>query len=558
MRRRLWPLLQFALIAGLFLALTVSALSPWILAPAERLPDRVDAALNAWILAWVAHQLPRAPLRLFDANIFYPDKGTLAYSEHLTGISLAVALPRLLTGNVVLLHNIALAGGFWLTAVFCYVLWRQLSPQRLPGIALAIIAAFHGVAIYEQARVQVVSAQLVPLACLCLIRALPAGRWRWHTCLAAVSAGQLLSGYYMSYLFFAALGLLVLAAAAARSISLRAALGAALAIGAAGAATLPFHLPYFRQSEDKGLVRTLDECRRYSADLTSWATWRGRWTGAVGPGAELDGPPLFPGFVALGLACAGAADWRRSRDRRRETSGQRTARLWAALLVAVGFVLSLGPELKIGGELTGIPLPHRALFHVVPGFAGVRILWRFNLLFALGLGLFAANGLARLLARIRRPAWRNAAAAAMLTLLFAERLQPGVDGVAFPPDVPPVYQWLAENGAGRPLAEIPFEQYHHLAAMLQSTTHWLPLLNGWSGYFPPDFSEVEAALLLFPDERGINMLRAKGIELVLIHGREVFASHRRHVENEAAKFSSLKQLVRFDHDVVYEILPAPP
>ena len=34
--------------------------------------DNGDAQLNEWILAWVAHQLPRAPAHLFDANIFYP------------------------------------------------------------------------------------------------------------------------------------------------------------------------------------------------------------------------------------------------------------------------------------------------------------------------------------------------------------------------------------------------------------------------------------------------------------------------------------------------------
>jgi len=34
--------------------------------------DNADAQLNEWILAWVAHQLPRAPARLFDGNMFYP------------------------------------------------------------------------------------------------------------------------------------------------------------------------------------------------------------------------------------------------------------------------------------------------------------------------------------------------------------------------------------------------------------------------------------------------------------------------------------------------------
>src|SRR5918912_16171 len=45
--------------------------------------DNGDAQLNEWILAWIAHQLPRAPTRLFEANIFYPAHDALAFSEPL-------------------------------------------------------------------------------------------------------------------------------------------------------------------------------------------------------------------------------------------------------------------------------------------------------------------------------------------------------------------------------------------------------------------------------------------------------------------------------------------
>src|SRR5687767_2615316 len=45
--------------------------------------DNGDALLNEWVMAWVAHQLPRAPTELFDGNIFYPARDTLGYSEPL-------------------------------------------------------------------------------------------------------------------------------------------------------------------------------------------------------------------------------------------------------------------------------------------------------------------------------------------------------------------------------------------------------------------------------------------------------------------------------------------
>ena len=36
--------------------------------------DIGDPLLSTWRLSWVAHQLPRDPLHLFDANIFYPEQ----------------------------------------------------------------------------------------------------------------------------------------------------------------------------------------------------------------------------------------------------------------------------------------------------------------------------------------------------------------------------------------------------------------------------------------------------------------------------------------------------
>src|SRR5437868_6192254 len=47
-----------------------------------------DVRLIAWTLAWDNHAvLARVPA-VFDANIFYPASETLAYSEHLFGISI--------------------------------------------------------------------------------------------------------------------------------------------------------------------------------------------------------------------------------------------------------------------------------------------------------------------------------------------------------------------------------------------------------------------------------------------------------------------------------------
>src|SRR5439155_665853 len=43
--------------------------------------DNGDGQLSIWNVAWVARTLPIDPLHVFDANIFYPNHNTLAYSE---------------------------------------------------------------------------------------------------------------------------------------------------------------------------------------------------------------------------------------------------------------------------------------------------------------------------------------------------------------------------------------------------------------------------------------------------------------------------------------------
>src|SRR5688572_33483330 len=98
-----WPLTSFAVFVGL------AILHTWPLASAPGLLSRNDVAdtvLHEWIMAWVAHQLVTDPLRLFDANIFYPERHTLAYSDHLIVQSL-IGAPLTWSGfSPVLVHNV--------------------------------------------------------------------------------------------------------------------------------------------------------------------------------------------------------------------------------------------------------------------------------------------------------------------------------------------------------------------------------------------------------------------------------------------------------------------
>ena len=67
-----------------------------------------DPLLNAWILAWDADRMRHGFSGLWNAPLFYPASDTLAWSEHLIGIALFTAPVQWLTGQPVLVYNLAL------------------------------------------------------------------------------------------------------------------------------------------------------------------------------------------------------------------------------------------------------------------------------------------------------------------------------------------------------------------------------------------------------------------------------------------------------------------
>src|SRR6187200_2969937 len=79
-RRFAFPLASLALFALLAVVHT------WPLATAPGMlsrNDTHDTVHHEWILAWDAHALATDPLNLFNTNTFYPERDTLAYSDHI-------------------------------------------------------------------------------------------------------------------------------------------------------------------------------------------------------------------------------------------------------------------------------------------------------------------------------------------------------------------------------------------------------------------------------------------------------------------------------------------
>src|SRR5438477_3512755 len=92
--------------------------------------DNNDQDFTVWRIAWVARTLFVDPLHLFDANIFYPHHGTLAYSESTVGLGVLAAPVYWLTRDAVVTHSALMLLAFALSACGAYMLTRRLTGNR--------------------------------------------------------------------------------------------------------------------------------------------------------------------------------------------------------------------------------------------------------------------------------------------------------------------------------------------------------------------------------------------------------------------------------------------
>src|SRR5207248_5885446 len=140
--------------------------------------DNADAQLNEWILAWVAHELPRDPRHLFQANIFYPAPDALAFSEPLIVPALMGAPLSWAGASPVLVYNIVLIAGFALTAFATFLLLEAWTGDPLAGLLAGSAFAFNTHTLTRLAHVQGVHLYGLPLALLGIDRIVRQGTTR--------------------------------------------------------------------------------------------------------------------------------------------------------------------------------------------------------------------------------------------------------------------------------------------------------------------------------------------------------------------------------------------
>jgi hypothetical protein len=513
----------------LYTALTAALTYPQALHLADTVHDDGDPLLNAWAIAWVAHQLPIAPAHIFDANIFYPERRALAFSETLLLPALVVAPLHWIGVGPLLVYNIVFLSGFVLSGTGVALLLRSLTGNGLAGFIGGLVFAFLPFRIDHYPHLQLQQTQCLPFAFWAFHRVLRTGRLRDGLLFGAFTAGQVLSCmYYGLFLvpFMAVVcGVLLIGARVSKAH--------VAALAAAGAIALVAVLPVGRAYLGARAVvgeRSAEEGANGSATPLNY----------LGPpefnlvyGEALKGfaageRRLFPGFVAMALSVVALFTAFGNRE-----SKKLVAAYAAGLLIA--FDLSLG--------FNGIS--YRLLYEFVLPFRGLRIPARMGVMVGFSLAVLAGFGIDGLMKKAGpRGRWLAAVAAVLMLVEYASK---PLDLRQIPTEAPASYADAMKDRGDSPTAalfEFPASPQDDPSYMYYSTFHWQHLVNGYSGFFPPSYQQVVNAVKTFPDQASFDAIKSHGPRYLFVHGERLFGARYEELSVELAKRKDLTLISR--------------
>lgn len=499
----------------LFTALTVVFAWPLSVHPATRtLPASPDGNLFLWTIGWNVHAFLHQPFAIFDANMYYPQAHTLAYSENLIGSAILAAPIVWLTGNLALGLNLVALLSVIMCGVGTYALARRLGVRPAFAILAGLVFAFSPPRFFRLGQAHLTVVQWIPIGLTFLHSYLDTSRrrdLRWA--IACFTMQALSSGHGAVFFAIAAIGL----------IAYRVALGTPLDagrrlrdVGLIGVALLVpvalMAIPYRAVQVEMDLRRTLADWGVVAQSFIAspahlWSSLLASVPATARVNETADAF-LFPGLLPIVLAIV--ACWSgRSLDR-----PTRRSTIFYAGLTGLAVWLAIGP-----------PLGLWQFVYWIPGLNFIRECSRFTILAMLGLAVLSGFGAERL-ARRFAPARATAVAGVLGVALL-------VEFAAFPlatseyhgGEIPAADRWLATQPRPFAVAEVPLPNPRHAGPferaqtqyLLHSAAHWQKTVHGYSGVRPKLHEDLYPKLRGFPNDESLAALAAIGVDYVVVH-----------------------------------------
>jgi hypothetical protein len=508
-----------------------------------------DALYSMWALAWQSHALATDPARYFDANIYHPAPGALAYGPTGTGALALFGPVFAVSHNPALALNVLFIGGSALTAWTIGLVAARWTRSAAAGAVAGSTYLAAPWVLYEWVPACPHFAMLMWVPLIMDRASRPSLRLRDALVLAVMVALQAaVEVVYIAPAVFIPLALLMVVRLAHRSTRVSGLhLGAALLAAMIALSPLLSAHAAARRADPELTLQTMWRSSAVPAASASLPTPPVPWTlfgwwkhvgNSLTPPPPMAVPPLAFGLIGCGILSRFM--------RRRRGIDEPGVRAWrhAALWTVTAIVLALPTRVLLWGSPTIVPnlLWLRQVFPVI-GF--MRVPSRLGVVGLVGLSLLA--GLAfgeivrRALHRWQARPWTRVVDGALAGVIALATFDQPRSGWGYPlgfvvnkprqtyavyplgGKIPYAAVLRANRGPlleiGRGVFADPIVRGKlESRTMIRSIRHWRPLLNGYSSYWPKQYERFMSLASQLPEDLGaLATLREEtGVELILV------------------------------------------
>ena len=479
-----------------------------------------DPALNAWALNWVSHAIVNDPSNILNGNTFYPHPGAIKLSEHMFSLALINVLVRFFSDGPWVGYNVLIFLAYFLSAVGAYYFIYHVTQNRLAAFWGGVFWGFCFFRVHHTSHLQILSYQWLAFIALFIVKTRNTPNLTNASLLALFFVLQALTSWYLAIIALAFSLVIFLANANCANWGKEQSLWFGWAGLVAALPILPFVLAYSGTLHDTSLGERAmhlgalaDQVKPLDFLIPPNATY----IGSLIPNNKYwiwQENTLFIGYTAILLACIGLITaWRQN---------WRMA-LTGLLLIITGYIFALG----FFSNVFGIKLPLYFLAQKISFFSAIRAPQRFALLIYFGVMILSCYGLITILQKLRQKT-RIAILAAVVCVFILE---------VYPIKLPfgPV-QPYAPSALDKEIAKhsehnntkykilhlpiytaLPGYPTQEATYMVDSTMHWNPILNGFSGAEPIGFKSDMLVLAQLPSAAALALLEKYGVSTIAVH-----------------------------------------
>jgi hypothetical protein len=514
-----------------------------------------DAMFNAWTLARDHHclQLDNCP-KYADGNIYFPNKNSMFYSETQVSAGLLTLPLYWINHNPIFAYNVWTIASFFFAGWFMYLLAKRLSGNNefiavLAGLAFEF-APFKMAAV---SHLQSLSIFYLPLAILLILRYLDTAKKRYVVGLFVTLALLFYASWYQMVFSLIAIAVLLVALLIGKQADWKKLRYIIAAVAAAAILVLPLALQYIQFSKSNNATFTLGEQVQLSSSAADYVlphngTLAGKLYYHTHPGAIVNAYNLdsfsYHGivlYVTAAALVAGAIVAVRRAKRGKQMVQRKNLLAYVvafAAIAVVGFLVSLGPVLKIYGGFTyatisegvkiAVPMPWLAVDFLVPQLHFIRSIGRASVLVLLGLCCLLAYlptylAMTNLKAKARYAIIAGVALLMVFELMPVHRVLMSTNAYSYNLQIPAVYKLVKSDPAidnlivlrsdtDYPGAPIPIARTEDV---LWAGYHNKNIFNGYSGFTPLRYQSDYADFVnLAADDVG--QMKQLGLQYVIV------------------------------------------